>query len=148
MQIGELLQRPKFQLPEGSRLVRNLKGEIEELKADIVEKESHLDHLQRTNDQLSNSLEEAKDAYVDGFKSSKDFKDVLDRHNTTSFEYFRQEAMKAFSNVDFSKIKLLEADDGSLLTKSLDGANEEDDAFDLPLVTFMGFVVLDHFIFW
>lgn len=56
--------------------------------------------------------------------------------------------MEAFSNVDFSKIKLLEADDGSLLTKSLDGANEEDDACDLPLVAFMGSIFLDHFIFW
>lgn len=48
--------------------VRNLKGQIKELKANIVEKEPHLDYLQRTNDQLFNSLEEAKDAYVDGFK--------------------------------------------------------------------------------
>lgn len=68
--------------------VRNLKGQIKELKANIVEKEPHLDYLQRTNDQLFNSLEEAKDAYVDGFKSFKDFKDVLDQHNTAGFEDF------------------------------------------------------------
>lgn len=68
--------------------VRNLKGQIKELKANIVEKEPHLDYLQRTNDQLFNSLEEAKDAYVDGFKSFKDFKDVLDQHYTAGFEDF------------------------------------------------------------
>ena len=108
------------------------------MKSDIVGKESRLDHLQRTNDQLSNSLEEAKDAFVDESKSSKDFKDVLNRHYIVGFEDFCQEAMETFLNMDFSKIKLLEANDGSLLTKSSDGANEEDNAFDLRLDKILG----------
>ena len=70
--------------------------------------------------------------------SSKDFKDVLDWHYIVGFEDFRQEAMETFPNMDFSKIKLFKANDGSLLTKSLDGANKEDDNFDLPLDKILG----------
>ena len=46
--------------------------------------------------------------------------------------------METFLNMDFSKIKLLEVNDGSLLTKSSDGANEEDNAFDLLLDKILG----------
>ena len=36
--------------------VKGLKNLVEELKADIVEKETRLDHLQKKNDEFSSSL--------------------------------------------------------------------------------------------
>lgn len=40
-----------------STKVKELKKLVEELKIDIVEKETHLDHLQRTNDDFSKTKE-------------------------------------------------------------------------------------------
>ena len=67
---------------------------IEELRADAIEKDTHLDYLQKKNDELSALLSKEKaDA-------------VADANYAASFEDFRMDAMENFPEVDFSSIKL------------------------------------------
>ena len=79
---------------------------IEELKADVVEKDTHLDHLQRKNDELSTLLSNAKVDAVAEFKSSNEYTKLLDANYAAGFEDFRMEAIENFLEVDFSSIKL------------------------------------------
>ena len=106
---------------------------VEELKADAVEKDTRLDHLQRKNDKLSTLLSNAKVDAVAEFKSSNEYTKLLDANYAASFEDFKMEAMENFPEVDFSSIKLnLAVATSSLLQASSEGANVEDDATTLP----------------
>ena len=51
---------------------------IKELRADIVEKDTRLDHIQKNNDELSTLLSKAKEDAVAEFKVSKEFTNLLD----------------------------------------------------------------------
>ena len=102
---------------------------VEELKADAVEKDTRLDHLQRKNDELSTLLSNAKVDAVAEFKSSNEYTKLLDANYAAGFEDFRMEAMENFPEVDFGSIKLnLAAATSSLLQVSSEDANIEDDA--------------------
>ena len=102
---------------------------IEELRADIVEKDTRLDHIQKKNDELSTLLSKAKEDAVAEFKASKEFTDLLDRNYAAGFEDFRLDAVENFPKVDFSSIKLnLNAATSSLLQTSSEDVNVEDDA--------------------
>ena len=102
---------------------------VEELKADAVEKDTRLDHLQRKNDKLSTLLSNAKVDAVAEFKSSNEYTKLLDANYAASFEDFKMEAMENFPEVDFSSIKLnLAVATSSLLQASSEDANIEDDA--------------------
>ena len=106
---------------------------IEELKTDIVEKDTCLDHLQKKNDKLSTLLSNAKADAVTEFKSSKEYTNLLDANYAAGFEDFRREAIENFPEVDFSSIKLnLTAATSSLLQASFEDVNVEDDATTLP----------------
>ena len=106
---------------------------IEELKADVVEKDTRLNHLQRKNDELSTLLSNAKVDVVAEFKSSNEYTKLLDANYAAGFEDFRMEAIKNFPEVDFSSIKLnLAAATSSLLQTSSEEVNVEDDATTLP----------------
>ena len=106
---------------------------VEELKADAVEKDTRLDHLQMKNDELSTLLSNAKVDAVAEFKSSNEYTKLLDANYVASFEDFRMEAMENFLEVDFGSIKLnLAAATNSLLQVSSEDANVEDDAITLP----------------
>ena len=106
---------------------------VEELKADAVEKDTRLDHLQRKNDKLSTLLSNAKVDAVAEFKLSNEYTKLLDANYAASFEDFKMEAMENFPEVDFSSIKLnLAVATSSLLQASSEGANVEDDATTLP----------------
>ena len=61
---------------------------IEELKVDIVEKDTSLDYLQKRNDELSTFLNKAKEDAVVEFKASKQFINLLDTKYVAGFEYF------------------------------------------------------------
>ena len=50
---------------------RTLENHIEELKTDIIEKDTCLDHLQKRNDELSALLEKSEGDAVAEFKASK-----------------------------------------------------------------------------
>ena len=106
---------------------------IEELKANAVEKDTRLDHLQRKNDELSILLSNAKVDAVAKFKSSNEYTKLLDTNYAPGFEDFRMEAMKNCPEVDFSSIKLnLAAATSSLLQANSEDVNVEDDATTLP----------------
>ena len=92
-------------------------------------KTSHIDHLQKMNDELSTRLSKAKEDAVAKFKSSKAYTVVLDRNYAAGFEDFRMDAIENFPEVDFSSIKLnLAAATSSLIQTDSDDVNVEDDA--------------------
>ena len=106
---------------------------IAELRVDIVEKDTRLDHIQKKNDELSTFLSKAKEDAVAEFKASKAFTDLLDRNYAAGFEDFRMDAVENFPEVDFSSIKLnLNAATSSLLQTSSKDVNIEDDASTQP----------------
>ena len=112
---------------------KELQNLVEELKANAVEKDTRLDHLQTKNDELSTLVSNAKVDAVAEFKSSTEYTKLLDANYAAGFEDFRMEAMKNFPEVDFSSIKLnLAAATSSLLQASSEDANVEDDATTLP----------------
>lgn len=86
--------------------VKELKNLAKELKADIVEKDTRLDHLQKQNDELKSSLSKSKDEVIKEFKTSSEFTDLLDKNYTVGFEDFRIDVVEAFPQVDFDSIKL------------------------------------------
>ena len=106
---------------------------IAELRADIVEKDTRLDHIQKKNDELSTSLSKAKEDAIAEFKVSKAFTDLLDCNYAAGFEDFRMDAVENFPEVDFISIKLnLNAATSSLLQTSSEDVNIEDDASTQP----------------
>ena len=111
-----------------------LQNLIEELKIDVVEKDTHLDHLQKKNNKLSTLLSKAKEDAVTEFKASKQYTDLLDTNYAAGFKDFRMDAMENFPEVDFSFIKLnLATATSSLLQTSSEDFNVEDDATTQPL---------------
>lgn len=88
--------REKIKLTD---VVNHLKSEVKELKIlakelriDIVDKESHLDHLQKKNVELSSSLSKAKDEAIKEFKVYDAFAKLLDENYVAGFKDFRQGA--------------------------------------------------------
>ena len=115
---------------EEAKELRNLN---EELKTDVLEKDTRLDHLQKKNNELNTLLEKAKGDTVAEFQASKRFTDLLDKNYTAGFKDFRLDAAKNFPNLDFSTIKLnLGAATSSLLQTSSEDVNIEDNASTLP----------------
>jgi len=112
--------------------VVELKNLAEELRADIVEKDTRLDHLQKQNEELRSSFERAKDEVIKEFKLSKAYTDLLDTNYAAGFEDFRMDVMKRFPEVDFSPIKLNIGAASSLLQKSFEDVNIEDNATTQP----------------
>ena len=111
---------------EEAKELRNLN---EELKTDVLEKDTRLDHLYKRNNELSGLLEKAKGDAVVEFQVSKQFTDLLDKNYIAGFEDFRLDAIENFPNLDFSSIKLnLGAATSSLIQTSLEDVNIEDDA--------------------
>ena len=111
-----------------------LQNLIEELKIDVVEKDTRLDHLQKKNNKLSTLLSKAKEDAVTEFKASKQYTDLLDTNYAAGFKDFRMDAMENFPEVDFSFIKLnLTTTTSSLLQTSSEDVNVEDDATTQPL---------------
>ena len=60
--------------------VNELKNLSEELKADAVEKDTHLDHLQNRSDELYILLRKAKGEAIKKFKRSSEFTDLMDKN--------------------------------------------------------------------
>ena len=117
---------------------KELQNLVEELKADIVEKETRLNHLQKMNDELSTHelstfLIKAKEDVVVEFRASKQFTDLLDTNYVAGFEDFRMDTMENFLEIDFSSIKVnLGATTSSLLQTSSEDINIEDSATNQP----------------
>ena len=73
----------------GEDEAKELQNHIEELKTDVIEKDTCLDHLQKRNDELSALLTKAKEDAVTEFRASKQFTDLLDTNYATGFEDFK-----------------------------------------------------------
>ena len=115
---------------EEAKELRNLN---EELKTDVLEKDTRLDHLQKKKNELSALLEKAKEDAVAEFQTSKQFIDLLDKNYTVVFEDFRLDAAENFPDLDFSTMKLnLGVATSSLPQTSSEDVNIEDDASTLP----------------
>ncbi|KAK9991016.1 hypothetical protein SO802_026001 [Lithocarpus litseifolius] len=108
--------------------VKELKNLEEELKSDVFEKDTCLDHLQKRSDELYTFLGETREATIREFKASSEFTDLLDRNYATSFEDFHMDTLEHFPGVDFSPIKPHVAAKSSLLQTSSEDINIEDDA--------------------
>ena len=103
------------------------------MRADVVEKDTRLDHLQKRNNKLSTLLTKAKEDAIAKFRSSKEFTDLLDTNYVASFEDFRMDAIENFPEVDFSSVKLnLATAASSLIQTSSEDVNIEDDAITQP----------------
>ena len=112
---------------------KELRNPNEELKTDVLEKDTRLDHLQKKNNELSALLEKAKGDAVTEFQASKQFTNLLDKNYAAGFEDFTLDAAENFPNLDFNAIKLnLGAATSSLLQTSSEDINIEDDASTLP----------------
>ena len=112
---------------------KELQNLVEELKADTIEKDTRLDHLQKRNDELSALLSKEKKDVVVEFKAFKQLTDLLDTNYAASFENFRMDAIENFPEVDFSSIKLnLVVAASSLIQTSFEDINIEDDVTTQP----------------
>ena len=112
--------------------VKELKNLVKEIKADAVEKDTRLDHLQKGNDELRALLKKAKEDIVEEFRASNQFTILLDKNYTTSFEDFRMDTEERFLEIDFNSIKLNIGAASSLLQTSFEDVNIEDDATTQP----------------
>ena len=111
---------------------KELQNLVEELKADIVKKDTRLDYLQKRNDELSTLLNKAKEDAIVEFRASKQFTGLLDTNYSADFEDFRMDTMKNFPEVDFSSIKLNLGAASALLQTSSKYVSIEDDATTQP----------------
>ena len=112
---------------------KELQNLVEELKVDVVEKDTRLDHLQKRNDELSTLLTKEKEDAVMEFRASKQFIVLLDTNYAVGFEDFRMDAIENFPEVDFSSIKLnLVVAASSLIQISSEDINIEDDVTTQP----------------
>ena len=111
---------------------KELQNLVEELKVDIVDKDTQLNYLQKRNDELSTLLNKAKEDAVVEFRAFKQFTDLLGINYAARFEDFRMDAMENFPEVDFSSIKLNLGVASSLLQTSFEDVHIKDDATTQP----------------
>ena len=105
-----------------------LKSEVEELKADSVEKETRIVHLEGQISAFNSSLEKAREEAVVAFKKSDEYKNRLDGHYATGYEDFCADAKEAFPDLDFDSLKIPLATESSLLPTSFKDVNVMEDA--------------------
>ena len=105
-----------------------LKNEVKELKADSVEKETCIVHLEGQISAFNLSLEKAREEAVTAFKKSDEYKNRLDSHYAVGYEDFHADAKEAFPDLDFDSLKIPLATKSSLLPTSSEDVNVVDDA--------------------
>ena len=110
------------------RVETKLKNEVEELKADSMEKETRIVHLEGQVSGFNSSLEKAREEAVVAFKKSDEYKNCQDSHYTTGYEDFRVDVKEAFPDLDFDSLKIPLATESSLLPTSSEDINVVDDA--------------------
>ena len=104
-----------------------LKNEVEELKADTIEKETRIAHLEGKVSKFTSSLEKAREEAVVAFKKSDEYKNRLDSHYAAGYEDFRTDAKEAFPDLDFDTFKIPLATESSLLVTSFEDVNVVND---------------------
>ena len=105
-----------------------LKNRVEELRADFVEKETHIAYLEGQILVFNSSLEKAREEAIAAFKKSNEYKNRLDNHYAAGYEDFYADAKEAFPDLDFDSFKIPLATESSLLPTSSEDVNVVDDA--------------------
>ena len=111
---------------------QKLKNEVEELKVDSIEKETHITHLEVKVKRFTSSMEKAHKEAVATFMKSNKFKNHLDRHYAASSEDFRSDAKEAYPEMDFDSFKIPTTTENSLLLTSFQDVNMMDDTSTEP----------------
>ena len=101
---------------------------VKKLKADSIEKETCIVHLEGQILVFNSSLEKAREEAVAAFKKSNEYKNHLDSHYAAGYEDFRANAKEAFPDLDFDSLKIPLAIESSLLPTSFEDVNVVDDA--------------------
>ena len=124
---GEVLRLTEdFNRLQGSET--KLKNEVEELKADNIEKDTRIVYLEGQVSEFVSSLEKAREEAITAFKKSDEYKNRLDSHYATSYEDFHADAKETYPDLDFDSFKLPLANESSLLQTSSEDVNIMDDA--------------------
>ena len=105
-----------------------LKNEVEELKVDILEKDTRIVHLEGQVSEFVSSLEKAREEAIAAFKKSDEYKNRLDSHYAAGYEDFCADAKEAYPDLDFDSFKLPLTNESSLLQTSSEDVNIMDDA--------------------
>ena len=124
---GEVLRLTEdFNRLQGSET--KLKNEVEELKADNIEKDTRIVYLEGQIAEFVSSLEKAHGEAVAAFKKSDEHKKALDSHYAAGYEDFHADAKETYPELDFDSFKLPLATESSLLQTSSEDVNILDDA--------------------
>ena len=124
---GEVLGLTKdFNRLQGSET--KLKNEVEELKADNIEKDTRIVYLEGQIAEFVSSLEKARGEATVAFKKFDEHKKALDSHYAAGYEDFRADAKEKYPELDFDSFKLPLAIESSLLQTSSEDVNILDDA--------------------
>ena len=83
-----------------------LKDEVGELRADSIEKETHIAQLKGKVSWFNSSLEKAREEVVAAFKKSNEYKNCLDSHYAAGYEDFHADAKEAYLDLDFDSFKI------------------------------------------
>jgi len=83
-----------------------LKDEVEELKADFIEKETRIAHLEGKVSKFNSSLEKAREEAIATFKKLDEYKNRLDSHYAAGYEYFSVDAKEAYPDLGFDSFKI------------------------------------------
>ena len=111
---------------------RKLKDEVEELKANSIEKDTRISHLEVKVQGFTSSMEKAQKEAIAAFMKSNEFKIHLDRHYVVGYEDFRSDAKEAYPEMDFDFFKIPTAVESSLPQTSSEDVNIMDDALTEP----------------
>ena len=124
---GEVLKLTgDFNRLQGSET--KLKNEVEKLKADNIEKDTHIVYLEGQISGLVSSLEKTREEAIASFKKSDENKGRLDSHYAAGYEDFCADAKETFPDLDFDSFKLPLATESSVLQTSSEDVNLMDDA--------------------
>ena len=100
---------------------------MEELKANSIEKETRIAHLEGKVLGLTSSMEKAQEEAITAFMRSNKFKNRLDRYYATGYKDFRDDAKETYPEVNFDSFKIPTATESSLLPTSFEVVNVVDD---------------------
>ena len=124
---GEVLRLTKdFNRLQGNET--RLKNEVEELKADNIEKDTCIVYLEGQIAEFVSSLEKARGEVVAAFKKSDEHKKALNSHYAAGYEDFHDDAKETYLELDFDSFKLPLAIESSLLQTSSEDVNILDNA--------------------
>ena len=101
---------------------------MEELKADVIEKDTRIAHLEGQVSGFASSLEKAREEAILAFKKSDEYKNRLDSHYAAGYKDFHADAKEAFPNLNFDSFKLPLTTKSFMLQTSSEDVNVVDDA--------------------